>query len=243
MGKSKKKKADFTEYKSSIVKTSWVNVFEPSKKDIADLEKAGKDADKWRRKCTFMFPKSIEAIELKISDEGKEKMVAEGKKFLKAYRDESLKMALSIWEDCASKSDLEEEEIRWNPVLDGDSRKMLKTYAGNAGYYIVRAGTGFDYADKESMPFIYGADNERVYEKGTLRSGDWVRAFLTLYTYHGESNGVTAGMNNIKKCYKGTFTGVQTAEFEDDDELEELETTAEDFDNDSDKVEDEEWED
>jgi len=64
---------------------------------------------------------------------------------------------------------------------------------------------------------------------------------LTLFTYHGESNGVTAGMNNIKKCYRGTFTGVQTAEFDEDEDLEELEATPDDFDDDSDKAEEEDW--
>lgn len=238
---AKKKKTDFTEYKSSIVKTSWINIFEPNKKDLVKLREAGKDESKYRRKCTFMFPKTVDNIELKISDEAKKKIVKAGLAFLKEYKAASLKMALSVWDDCETKEDLEGEEIRWNPVLDGDSRKMIKTYAGNAGYWVVRAGTGFDYSDKDSMPFIYTPDNERVLEAGTLKSGDWVRGFLTLFTYHGETNGVTAGMNNIKKCYKGTFSGVTTKEFDDDEELEELEAAPEDFDNEGKGEEEDDW--
>lgn len=237
---AKKKKADFTEYKSAIAKTSWINIFEPNKKDLAKLREAGKDETKYRRKCTFMFPKTIDNIELKISDEAKKKIIKEGQAFLKSYKAASLKMALSIWDDCESEADLDAEEIRWNPIIDGDSRKMIKTYAGNAGYWIVRAGTGFDYGDKDSMPFVYTPTNERIYEAGELKSGDWVRGFLTLFTYHGETNGVTAGMNNIKKCYKGTFSGPATKEFEDDEDLEEIEAAPDDFE-DKGEEEDEEW--
>lgn len=238
---AKKKKADFTEYKSSIAKTSWINIFEPNKKDLVKLREKGIDESKYRRKCTFMFPKTVDSIELKISDGAKKKMVKEGLAFLKEYKAAALKMALSVWDECENAKDLEEEGIRWNPILDGDSRKMTKTYAGNAGYWIVRAGTGFDYANQDSMPFIYTPDNEKVSESGVLKSGDWVRGFLTLFTYHGETDGVTAGMNNIKKCYKGTFTGMATAEFDEDEELEELEETPEDFDNAESGEEEEDW--
>lgn len=240
---SKKKKVDFTEYKSAICKTSWINIFEPNAKDLQKLREAGKDESKYRRKCTFMFPKTIASIELKISDEAKKKMLKASNAFLKEYKAAALKMALSVWDDCETEADLDAEEIRWNPILDGDSRKMIKTYAGNAGYYIVRAGTGFSYADAEKMPFVYTPDNERVLESGVLKSGDWVRGFLTLFTYHGETEGVTAGMNNIKKCYKGTFSGVATKEFDDDEELEELEAAPEDFDKEvkEDEGEEEPW--
>lgn len=237
---AKNKKKDFTEYKSAIAKTSWINIFEPNKKDLIALREAGKDETKYRRKCTFMFPKTIGDIELKISDEAKKKIVKEGQAFLTTYKAASLKMALSIWEDCESEADLDAEEIRWNPILDGDSRKMTKTDPGNAGYWIVRAGTGFDYSDKDSMPFVYGPTNEKISEAGELRSGDWVRGFLTLFTFHGTTNGVTCGMNNIKKCYQGSFTGPKTKDFEDDDDLEEIEAAPDDFD-DKGEEEDDDW--
>lgn len=237
-----KKKADYTEHKSSICKTSWLQIFEAMPKTKEELAKAGKSIEDFRRKATFMFPKTIDAIELKISDAGKQRMVDGAKKYLKELKTAALKLALLTWDSCETAQDLEDEGVRWNPVLDGDSRKMVKAYEGNKGYFLVRAGTGFKYGDAKRGPFIYNAENEVITEKGIFKSGDWVKAFLTLYAYHGEQEGLTAGMNNIKKCYTGTYTGVSTADFEEDeDELEELEVTEDEFDSKEKENEDEDW--
>ena len=48
-------------------------------------------------------------------------------------------------------------------------------------------------------------------------------------------------MNNIKKCYQGSFTGPKTKAFDDDEDLEELEAAPDDFAKDKGEEEDEEW--
>jgi len=237
----KSKKADYTEYKTPICKTSWLQIFEVGKSDKEKIIAAGGDLNSYRRKGTFMLPKNVDAIEINLSKEGKAKIVAQSKKFVDDIKKVALKMALENWDDCANAEELEEEEIRWNPILDGDSRKMLKASKGNAGFWILRAGSTFTYSEKGKMPNIYDSKNLEVVEKGTLKSGDWVKSFLTLFTYKVDgSSGVTFGMNNIKKCYEGSYTGIETDDFGDDDEIEELETLDGDFD--TKKTEEDEWE-
>jgi len=224
---SKKKFTDYTKYRTSICRTSWVYIFE------RDKDKKGNDAP--RRKCTFMIPKSVDVIDIKISDEGKKKIVESGKKFKKEFEAAALAFAEKYFE--MNKKELEENEIRWNPVLDGDKAKLKKAYKGNEGHWIIRAGTNNEYEGATQNPFVFNRDNEIVLEVGTLSSGDWVKGDLNFYGYNTDGNvGVGAGMEDIRHCYKGTFKSNKplNTEFDDDEELETLEATSEDFDKDDD---------
>jgi hypothetical protein len=217
--------------KSPIVRARFAEVF-------------GKGSEKYPGKymLTVMVPKNEKAIGLRISAEGKKKMVQEGKAFLKSVKDNMTKLGMKAF-------DLEEGECDeygiYNGIKDGDKVNTAKKKKNSKplapGYWYMNMSSKFQPVVQRPLKKDGNIDDTT---KDEFYDGCWCRVFYNLFTFAVDGNeGVTFGLGNIKKCYDDdAISGGAGGSFadDDDDDIEELEPEDDDFESDAEEAKDEE---
>jgi hypothetical protein len=97
-----------------------------------------------------------------------------------------------------------------NPLKDGDTdTKEDGTPYGDEvkGHYLINTKTSDEYPP-EVVGTTKGADGKLLrIGKADIKSGDWGRAFVTLYGYTFKAGGVGVGLNKIQLVQEGESLG------------------------------------
>jgi len=89
---------------------------------------------------------------------------------------------------------------------DGDQEGRGPAYEGH--YF-------FSASDKQNPPGVIDENRETVLDPHLVKSGDWGRVSITVFTYDKPSPGVSFGLNNVQWLERGEPVGSRAAPEED----------------------------